>query len=212
MLDRKSGGQLGAWKLNIDEAWFPYIEPQETGNRIDVRQASFTDADGKDLPIRALEKPLEMTAHPFDAADLKNTRHPCDLEKQDYVALHIDHHQMGIGGINSGGVATPIPPAEAQQHLPLELFAGTGPLGSTKVVHARDRARDSTGGAILAQALPRNPQTGSSFGRRTMAEGSVIPTGPPESVRHEGHTAPRPSSRHPLDLHEPRHFRVASRP
>ncbi len=103
MWDRKSGGRFGAWSLSVDDAWYPYVEPQETGNRTDVRHASFTDAAGKGLRIQAIGTPLEMTAHPFDAADLEGTRHPCDLEKQDYITLHIDLQQMGVGGINSWG-------------------------------------------------------------------------------------------------------------
>ena len=103
MRDRKTGGRFGAWSVKVDEAWFPYVEPQETGNRTDVRHASFTDASGKGLMIRALGAPLEISAHPFDDASLEGTRHPYDLEKQDYVTLHIDHAQMGVGGINSWG-------------------------------------------------------------------------------------------------------------
>ncbi|MCB1131846.1 MAG: DUF4981 domain-containing protein, partial [Verrucomicrobiae bacterium] len=96
MLDRKAGGRFGNWRVKVADAWFPYVEPQETGNRTDVRHASFTDASGKGLSIQAVGEALEVTAHPFETRDLEGPRHPCDIPQRDFLTVHIDHAQMGV--------------------------------------------------------------------------------------------------------------------
>ncbi|BCX46502.1 beta-galactosidase [Haloferula helveola] len=103
MRDRKAGGILGSWSVNVADAWFPYVEPQATGNRTDVRHASFTDANGKGLAIRGIGEPLEMSAYPFAMDDLEGPKHPSDIPSRDFITLNIDHAQMGVGGINSWG-------------------------------------------------------------------------------------------------------------
>ncbi|QTN31518.1 DUF4981 domain-containing protein [Akkermansiaceae bacterium] len=108
MRDRKAGGRLGVWETKVEDAWFPYSEPQETGNRTDVRSASFTDASGKGLKVHAIGQPLEMGAYPFGTQDLEGPKHPYQIPQRDYITLHIDHAQMGVGGVNSWG-ALPLP-------------------------------------------------------------------------------------------------------
>jgi beta-galactosidase len=73
-----------------------------------VRSAEFTSADGGGLAIRALGKPLEIAAYPFAMEDLEGPAHPCDIPARDFATIHIDHAQMGVGGINSWG-AVPLP-------------------------------------------------------------------------------------------------------
>ena len=107
-IDRKSGGRLAEWSVSATESWFPYVEPQETGNRTDVRQATLTAADGSGLRIRAIGSPLEFAAYPFAMSDLEGPLHPCDIPARNFITVNIDHHQMGVGGINSWG-AWPLP-------------------------------------------------------------------------------------------------------
>lgn len=104
MLDRQAGGRLGLWSLDVDDAWFRYAEPQETGNRSDVRFATLTDADGSGLRIQGIDQPLNVSAYPIDMTDLGGgLRHSADISAQDYVTLNIDHTQQGVGGVTSWG-------------------------------------------------------------------------------------------------------------
>lgn len=103
MLDRKVGGILGAWVLNVEDAWFPYVENQETGNRTDIRFATLTNKGGEGLRIQAIGHPLQMSAYPFAMSDLEDTTKPYQLEDQNYITVNIDHEQMGVGGITSWG-------------------------------------------------------------------------------------------------------------
>ncbi|MCU0795161.1 MAG: DUF4981 domain-containing protein [Akkermansiaceae bacterium] len=108
MVDRKTGGRLAEWSVAAADAWFPYVEPQETGNRTDVRHARFTDSAGKGLLVRGIGAPLEIAAYPFAMSDLEGPLHPCDIPQRNFITLNIDHQQMGVGGINSWG-AWPLP-------------------------------------------------------------------------------------------------------
>ena len=44
--DRQHAAKLGVFKQTVEEQYFPYIRPQETGNKLDVRWATITKADG----------------------------------------------------------------------------------------------------------------------------------------------------------------------
>lgn len=123
-IDRKTGGRLAEWTVSAADAWFPYVEPQETGNRTDVRTARFTDQKGKGLLVRAIGAPLEVAAYPFAMSDLEGPLHPCDIPARDFITVNIDHHQMGVGGINSWG-AWPLPahmlPAGKEYHYQFSI-------------------------------------------------------------------------------------------
>jgi beta-galactosidase len=102
--DRAEGYPLGVWSGDVAKLWFPYSEPQETGNRTGVRWASFLDAKGAGLRFRAVEGgPLEVGAYPFAQNDLQGARHPADIPLRDFVTVHVAHRQMGVGGEDSWG-------------------------------------------------------------------------------------------------------------
>jgi beta-galactosidase len=100
--DRKTGGAIGLHTLPVSEMWFPYIEPQETGNRSDVRWATLLDGDGKGLKITG-DAPLSFSAWPFAMSDLAGKAHPHEIPIRDFITLNIDHKQQGVAGDNSWG-------------------------------------------------------------------------------------------------------------
>jgi beta-galactosidase len=106
-LDRKSAAHVGRWSLDVAAWAHPYVRPQETGNRTDVRWITLVDDDGRGVRIEG-EPLLEVTAIPFarddlDPGDAKAQRHWGELRPRDRVYLNVDLHQMGVGGINSWG-------------------------------------------------------------------------------------------------------------
>jgi len=110
--DRKAGSILGRWTATTDDLFFPYLEPQETGNLTDLRTLSLLNAEGQGLTATALgEHLLSGGTYPCLMSDLEGRRHPVDIPKRDVVTLNIDHKQMGVGGTNSWG-ARPLPKYE----------------------------------------------------------------------------------------------------
>jgi beta-galactosidase len=100
--DRKTGASVGLWSGDVHEEWHPYVRPQETGNKTDVRWLALTDHKG--VGILAVGMPrIEASAWPFALEDLELAGHPHELARRDTITWNIDHGQMGVGGDDSWG-------------------------------------------------------------------------------------------------------------
>jgi len=113
--DRRTGAAVGLYRSTVEELWTPYVEPQETGNRTDVRWVSFTDASGVGLRATALGEPLYFSAWPFAASELERAKHSAEIRMSKEITVNLDHRQMGVGGDDSWG-AQPHP----QYRLPAD--------------------------------------------------------------------------------------------
>lgn len=107
--DRKASSLINTYTANAGELWHPYIRPQETAHFTDVRHASFLNAANKGIEIQQWDSAFEFNSYPFADDDLyggetKKQLHGLELEPKDFLNLHIDKVQMGLGGINSWGV------------------------------------------------------------------------------------------------------------
>jgi beta-galactosidase len=100
--DRKTGYPVGRYSALAGAIGHAYVRPQENGNRSDVRWVSFTDAAGVGLMARG-EPLINFSTWPYTQEDLERARHPIDLPARPNVTVHIDHLQMGLGGVNSWG-------------------------------------------------------------------------------------------------------------
>lgn len=100
--DRNTGADVGVYSGTVDEQFFPYIEPSETGNKTDVRWVTLTDSNG--IGLMAVGLPLlEANALHYTPWDLDSVDHPYKLNRNDDITLRLNHHQMGVGGDNSWG-------------------------------------------------------------------------------------------------------------
>jgi beta-galactosidase len=103
-IDRKSGCHAGIWVGPVKDLWFPYVEPQETANRTEVRWSTFTAPGGHAIRIEAAgDTLLEMGAYPFLQSDLEGPLHPIDIPVRNLTTVHISLAQMGVGGEDSWG-------------------------------------------------------------------------------------------------------------
>ncbi len=105
--DRKSGAKIGTFRTSVEELFFPYIRPQETGNRTDARWVTLTGDTGGGVLVVA-DSVMEFSALLFADSDLDEGeeptyRHVWDLEPKDHVVLDLDLKQMGVGGDTSWG-------------------------------------------------------------------------------------------------------------
>jgi beta-galactosidase len=108
--DRKLAAAVGLYSDQVDNLWFPYIQPQETGNRSDVRWVTFTDKRGVGLKASG-EPQIDFSAWPFRMSELeqydKPVRsghgHPNEIVMSDDITVNLDYRQMGVGGDDSWG-------------------------------------------------------------------------------------------------------------
>ena len=106
--DRCSSTFVGRYEDTVSNQFYPYIRPQETGNKTDVRWVSLLDAQGFGLKVMGLQ-PLAFTALHFTPEDLdpgltRKLQHTVDVIPQKNVCLHVDLKQRGLGGDNSWGM------------------------------------------------------------------------------------------------------------
>ncbi|KPK74858.1 MAG: hypothetical protein AMJ79_12985 [Phycisphaerae bacterium SM23_30] len=103
--DRKTGAAVGIYSGTVQENIHHYVEPQENGNKTDVRWMEITNKDGIGLRIEC-QPLLSMSCWPYTMADLEEARHPYEIPKRDITTVNIDYRQMGVGGDNSWGART----------------------------------------------------------------------------------------------------------
>ena len=106
-IDRNNDQTIGLYTQKVADQYFPYIRPQESGNKTEVRYWRVLDADGKGLEFYGTEA-LNATALNYLQSDLddgwdKDQRHSGDLTPRDFTVVSIDKQQFGIGCVNSWG-------------------------------------------------------------------------------------------------------------
>ena len=121
--DRKSSEFIGVYQSDVEDQYYPYVRPQESGNHTDVRWFQVTDGQ-RGLEFRS-NAPMECSALPYLVEDLDAGprkehswgQHSGDLLERPLTQVHIQQRQMGLGCINSWG-AWP----EKSYLLPLQKY------------------------------------------------------------------------------------------
>jgi beta-galactosidase len=118
--DRKTAAFVDLYSGSVADQYWPYLRPQENGNKTDVRWMSITNETGTGLLFEGKEL-LEVSAHhnltedfesPMDEegkinmADQDAHRHTTDVKPRDLTSVDVDMMQMGVGGDNSWGAWT----------------------------------------------------------------------------------------------------------
>ncbi len=105
--DRNNCTNIGKYVQTVDEQFYSYIRPQETGTKTDIRWWNQTNKGGNGIqlvgkaPFSA--SALHYTMESLDDGLEKDQRHSELVPKTDYVNFCIDKVQMGLGCVNSWG-------------------------------------------------------------------------------------------------------------
>ncbi len=106
-VDRIQAADLGVYAQSVAEQFYPYIRPQENGNKTDIRYWRQINHAGKGLEIIA-EAPfsasaLNYTIESLDEGPAKAQGHSQEVKKAPLTNLLIDKQQMGLGCVDSWG-------------------------------------------------------------------------------------------------------------
>ena len=105
--DRKDCMRIGVYTDDADNQYFPYIRPQESGTKSDIRWWKQTDATGLGLQVKSCTtfyaSAIHFDTEELDDGDDKEQRHSFDLKKSKFTNLFLDSAHMGVGGENSWG-------------------------------------------------------------------------------------------------------------
>ncbi len=103
--DRKSSTHIGRYYQSVEEQYYPYIRPQESGTKSDIRWWRVLNVSGKglefisDTPFSA--SALDYTIESLDDGLEKDQRHSEQVAKAPFTTVSIDKVQMGLGCVNS---------------------------------------------------------------------------------------------------------------
>ena len=105
--DRKTSAHVGIYKRPVSGMAHPYVRPQETGNRTDVRWLALQTGNNSGLLICG-DPLINFSVYPyanedFDGGPEKQQTHSGELEERDFLTLNVDLKQMGVGGDDSWG-------------------------------------------------------------------------------------------------------------
>lgn len=104
-IDRKDCAFLGIYTQTADEQAYPYIRPQETGTKSDMRWWSQANQGKQGLIITASEpfyaSALHYTIESLDDGVAKEQRHFNEVDPVAYTNLLIDGAHAGVGGVDS---------------------------------------------------------------------------------------------------------------
>lgn len=100
--DRKASAFYGLYALDAADFYFPYVEPQESGNRTDTYWAEFADQSGRGIRVSGDPK-INFNVSPYTLDELESRKHPWELKPCDGWMIYLDYGQMGLAGENSWG-------------------------------------------------------------------------------------------------------------
>ncbi|MEO1450095.1 MAG: glycoside hydrolase family 2 TIM barrel-domain containing protein, partial [Bacteroidota bacterium] len=111
-IDRKYAAHVGRYESTVADQFHPYISPQETGYKTEVRWAKLTNSAGMGLGISG-QPTFGLSALPYSPEQLTRTGwgslRTVDLVREPVHSICLDYLQMGLGGIDSWG-ALPLEP------------------------------------------------------------------------------------------------------
>lgn len=115
--DRNYSSPVGLYEQTVSEQFYPYVRPQETGNKTDIRWWQLSDRDGRGIKITSdilfNASALHYTTEDLDDGEQKDQQHSGELRERKLTTLNIDLEQMGLGCIDSWG-SWPLPEYQMQ--------------------------------------------------------------------------------------------------
>lgn len=100
--DSKQANLMGVYNLAVDDLFTNYVHPQENGNRTDTYWTRLANRDGQALMAAGTRATFDFSASRYEVTDLEEATHTIDLEKRDYIVLHLDAKQNGLGSNSCG--------------------------------------------------------------------------------------------------------------
>ena len=97
--DRNSAAFVGLWNGKVEDQHFDYVMPQENGNKTDVRWIKVLSRDHSVCFTGAPTLHFNIQNYSNQALLESKTSHILQRGKKTYI--HIDYHQMGLGGDDS---------------------------------------------------------------------------------------------------------------
>lgn len=100
--DRIISGKVGVYTQPIDNLFYHYIRPQESGNRANTRWVVLQQKNQMALFAEILHSMSHFSIYPYQDYSLKKALHPNELIRENFYTFNIDLKQSGIGTATCG--------------------------------------------------------------------------------------------------------------
>ncbi|WP_195985545.1 glycoside hydrolase family 2 TIM barrel-domain containing protein [Clostridium sp. D33t1_170424_F3] len=101
--DRRSYAKVGLYDYTVDESFYPFVDPQTSGNYSGVKWMALTGAEQENGVLVASYEDVEASALRFTMDELDEARHPFELPDPDgKTYFHVDLISRGIGNASCG--------------------------------------------------------------------------------------------------------------
>lgn len=100
--DRKESTLLGIKEENIEDQYVKYVDPQECGNKTDLRYVELLNNENHGLRITT-STIFEGSFLPYSSHEIEEAKHFEDLTSHNYNSIRILHGQSGIAGDDTWG-------------------------------------------------------------------------------------------------------------
>ncbi|NLP47617.1 MAG: hypothetical protein GX345_01575 [Clostridiales bacterium] len=100
--DLKAHAAVGLYRTNVQAMLEPYIKPQDSGNRTEVRYLKLSDNNGKGLVFGFSENYFSFSTRPYTQKLLQGATHREDIKDEATTVLSIDGFMRGTGTSSCG--------------------------------------------------------------------------------------------------------------
>ncbi|MCK5820398.1 MAG: discoidin domain-containing protein [Bacteroidales bacterium] len=99
--DRLASADLGVYTSTVKDQYVPYIDPQETGNREDVRWIGLSRSNGQGV-LFVPDRPMAFSALHMTANDLAVASHTNEIVHRSEIVINMDYRNAGLGNGSCG--------------------------------------------------------------------------------------------------------------
>lgn len=94
--DKNDAALVGKYSMNIDDLFENHINPQENGNRSEVRWVNISDKSGYGLHFSG-DRPMNFSARFYTDKELNKKKHSDELERISDCIFNFDYETAGVG-------------------------------------------------------------------------------------------------------------------
>jgi len=120
--DLKVHAAVGVYNTTVEDMYEPYIKPQDSGNRTEVRYLKVTDSNGSGLMFGFSENYFSFSLRTHTQKLLQDAKHREDIFDQDTTVLSIDGFMRGTGTSSCGPDTLEKYIVDAKDGLQFEFF------------------------------------------------------------------------------------------
>lgn len=100
--DRNASGRVGVYERNASDFFEMHEEPQESGNRTEVRWFEIANADGYGIRVRCGEEHLNFSIYQYSDEALTKAERINQITPADYWTVNVDYKQAPLGTATCG--------------------------------------------------------------------------------------------------------------